>query len=159
MEEANFLTKFASEVRVLHRREQLKASQIMQDRARQNGKIKWSLDRTPLEVVQGEKGIAGLKVRDNQTGNEEIIEAEGIFVAIGHHPNTDFLEGQLLTDQQGYLIVKPGTAETSIPGVFACGDVQDPIYRQAITSAGSGAMAAMDCERFLEKHSMMLTLS
>lgn len=153
MEEANFLTRFAKEVRVVHRRNQLKASQIMQDRARQNEKIEWSLDRTPLEVIPGEKGVSGLKVRDNQTGDEEIFEADGIFVAIGHHPNTEFLDGQLLTDRQGYLIVKPRTSETSIPGVFACGDVQDPHYRQAITSAGSGAIAAMDCERFLEETS------
>lgn len=153
MEEAHFLTRFAKEVRVVHRRNQLKASQIMQDRARHNDKIDWALDRTPLEVIPGQKGVSGLKVRDNQTGDEEIFEADGIFVAIGHRPNTEFLGGQLLTDKQGYLIVKPRTSETSIPGVFACGDVQDPHYRQAITSAGSGAIAAMDCERFLEKTS------
>lgn len=152
MEEAHFLTKFASEVRVVHRRGRLKASQIMQDRARQNNKITWSLDRTPLEVISREIGVTGLKVKNNETGAEEIIETDGIFVAIGHHPNTEFLGGQLLTDEHGYLVVKPGTAEASIPGVFACGDVQDPIYRQAITSAGSGCKAALDCERFLDKH-------
>ncbi|SDN51032.1 thioredoxin reductase (NADPH) [Paenibacillus sp. yr247] len=152
MEEAHFLTKYASEVRIVHRRNQLKASQIMQDRARQNSKIKWGLDRTPLEVISDGKGVTGLKVQNNETGAAEIIETDGIFVAIGHHPNTEFLDGQLQTDQQGYLIVRPGTVETSIPGVFACGDVQDPRYRQAITSAGSGAIAALDCERFLEEH-------
>ncbi|MGG6311478.1 thioredoxin-disulfide reductase [Paenibacillus macerans] len=152
MEEAIFLTKFASEVRIVHRRNELRASQIMQDRARQNGKIVWSLNQTPLEVVSGERGVTGLKVRHSETGAVETFAADGIFVAIGHHPNTEFLGGQLPTDPQGYLIVKPGTAETGIPGVYACGDVQDPKYRQAITSAGSGAMAALDLEKFVEEH-------
>lgn len=159
MEEAHFLTRFAKEVRVVHRRDQLKASQIMQDRALHNEKIDWSLNRTPLEVVPGEDGVTGLKVLDNETGAAEILEADGIFVAIGHHPNTGFLDGQLQTDSQGYLIVKPGTAETSIPGVFACGDVQDPKYRQAITSAGSGCMAALDCERFLNEQEASLPVA
>lgn len=154
MEEAHFLTRFASEVRLVHRREELKASRIMQDRARSNDKIAWSLNRTPLEVVAGEHGVAGLKVLKNQTGETEVIDTDGIFVAIGHRPNTTFLNGQLKTDPQGYLVVNPGTSETSIPGVFACGDVKDPKYRQAITSAGSGAMAAMDLERFVEEHSL-----
>lgn len=150
MEEANFLTRFGSEVRLVHRRGELRASNIMQDRARANEKIKWSLNKTPLEVVAGNKGVTGLKVKDNATGVEEILETEGIFVAIGHKPNTDFLGGQLETDEHGYLIVKPGTSETSIPGIFACGDVQDHKYRQAITAAGSGCMAALDCEKYLE---------
>lgn len=150
MEEAHFLTKFATEVRVVHRRNELRASKIMQDRARENGKITWSLNQTPLEVVSGDKGVTGLKVKDNATGKEAIIETDGIFVAIGHTPNTKFLDGQLQTDETGYLIVKPGTTETNIPGVFACGDVQDQKYRQAITAAGSGCMAALDCEKFLE---------
>lgn len=150
MEEANFLTKFATEVNVVHRRTELRASKIMQDRARANPKITWSLNRTPLEVVKGEKGVAGLKVKNNETGAEEFIEADGIFVAIGHKPNTDFLEGQVKTDEMGYIVVEPGTTKTNIPGVFACGDVQDHVYRQAITAAGTGCMAALDCERFLE---------
>lgn len=150
MEEANFLTRFGSEVRLVHRRPELRASKIMQDRARGNEKIKWSLNRTPLEVVAGEKGVTALKVRNNETGEEELLETDGIFVAIGHTPNTGFLGGQLETDEAGYLIVKPGTSETNIPGVFACGDVQDHRYRQAITAAGSGCMAALDCEKFLE---------
>lgn len=154
MEEANFLTRFASEVRVVHRRNELRASKIMQDRARNNEKITWSLNRTPLAVMSSEAGVTGLKVRNNETGEEEIIEANGIFVAIGHTPNTGFLGGQLETDELGYLKVKPGTSETSIPGVFACGDVQDSKYRQAITAAGSGCMAALDCERFLEGSSV-----
>jgi thioredoxin reductase (NADPH) len=150
MEEANFLTRFATEVRVVHRRNELRASKIMQDRARANGKIVWSLNRTPLEVISGEKGVTGLKVRNNETGAEEVLETDGIFVAIGHQPNTAFLEGQVETDELGYIVVKPGTTETSVPGVFACGDVQDHKYRQAITAAGSGCMAALECEKFLE---------
>ncbi|MDN4094580.1 thioredoxin-disulfide reductase [Brevibacillus agri] len=150
MEEANFLTKFATEVRVVHRRNELRASKIMQERAKNNPKITWSLNCTPVEVIAGEKGVTGLKVRNNETGQEEVLETDGIFVAIGHRPNTAFLEGQLETDDVGYIIVKPGTAETNIPGVFACGDVQDHKYRQAITAAGSGCMAALDCERYLE---------
>lgn len=150
MEESVFLTRFASEVTVVNRRSELRASKIMQDRARDNDKISWSLDRTPLEVAAGDTGLQGLKVRNNETGEEELIEADGVFITIGHTPNTGFLGGQIDTDDQGYIIVKPGTAETNIPGVFACGDVQDRQYRQAITAAGSGCMAALDAERFLE---------
>jgi thioredoxin reductase (NADPH) len=151
MEEATFLTRFGSEVRLVHRRNELRASKIMQDRARQNPKIKWSLNRTPLEVVLGENGnVSGLKVRNDETGAEEVLETDGIFVAIGHKPNTEFLGGQIDTDELGYIKVKPGSTETNIPGVFACGDVQDHKYRQAITAAGSGCMAALDCEKFLE---------
>jgi thioredoxin reductase (NADPH) len=152
MEEANFLTRFATEVRLVNRRNELRASKIMQDRARANDKIKWALNNTPLEVVSGERGVTGLKVKNNETGAEEIIETDGIFVAIGHKPNTEFLGGQITTSELGYILVKPGTTETNIPGVFACGDVQDQKYRQAITAAGSGCMAALDCEKFLEGH-------
>jgi len=151
MEEAHLLTKFASEVRIVNRREELRASKIMQDRVRQNTKITWSLNNTPLEVVAGNSGVTGLKVRNNTNGKEEIIDTDGVFVAIGHTPNTKFLNGQLKLDEIGYLVVKPGTSETSIPGVFACGDVKDNKYRQAITAAGSGAMAAIDVEKFLEQ--------
>lgn len=150
MEEATFLTRFASEVTIVHRRDQLRASKIMQERAKQNEKIQWCLDRTPVEVVSGDKGVTGLKVKNNKTGEIELLQTDGIFVAIGHKPNTDFLEGQLKTDSLGYIEVEPGTTKTSIPGVFACGDVQDHVYRQAITAAGTGCMAALDCERFLE---------
>ncbi|MFC3798583.1 thioredoxin-disulfide reductase [Cohnella sp. GCM10012308] len=150
MEEANFLTRFASEVALVNRRTELRASKIMQERARENAKISWSLNRTPLEVVAGPLGVKGLKVLNNETGEEELIEAEGVFVAIGHTPNTKFLEGQLKTDETGYILVTPGTTETNIPGVFACGDVQDSKYRQAISAAGTGCMAALDAERFLE---------
>ncbi|MBD2847856.1 thioredoxin-disulfide reductase [Paenibacillus sp. IB182496] len=150
MEEAGFLTRFASEVRVVHRRGELRASKIMQDRARQNDKISWSLNHTPVEVVAGGLGVTGLRTVDNATGEETVLEADGVFIAIGHSPNTAFLDGQVHTDGQGYIVVQPGTTQTSVPGVFACGDVQDTKYRQAITAAGSGCMAAMDCERLLE---------
>lgn len=152
MEEAHFLTRFASEVVLVNRRNELRASKIMQDRARGNEKISWSLNRTPLEVLSGPLGVTGLKVKNNETGEEEAIEASGVFVAIGHTPNTKFLGGQLTTDENGYLLVTPGTTETNVPGVFACGDVQDNRYRQAISAAGTGCMAALDCERFLEGH-------
>ncbi|WP_026584580.1 thioredoxin-disulfide reductase [Bacillus sp. J33] len=151
MEEANFLTKFASEVTVVHRRDELRASKIMQDRAKVNAKISWSLNKTPIEVVSDGMKVSGLKVRDNETGKEEVIETDGIFVAIGHTPNTAFLNGQIDTDETGYINVVPGTTETNIPGVFACGDVQDKKYRQAITAAGTGCMAALDAERYLEE--------
>ncbi|MCU6712332.1 thioredoxin-disulfide reductase [Paenibacillus sp. J5C_2022] len=151
MEEAGFLTRFASEVRLVHRREELRASKIMQDRARANEKMSWSLNCTPLEIVAGDNGLQGLRVRHNETGEEELLEADGVFVAIGHTPNTGFLGGAVDTDGQGYILVKPGTSATNIPGVFACGDVQDNTYRQAITAAGSGCMAALDCERYLEE--------
>ncbi|MEB3103172.1 thioredoxin-disulfide reductase [Ferviditalea candida] len=150
MEEANFLTRFATQVRLVHRRDELRASKIMQERAKENKKIVWSLNRTPVEVIAGEHGVTGLKVTNNETGAEEILETDGIFVAIGHTPNTKFLEGQITTDETGYILVKPGTTMTNIEGVFACGDVQDLRYRQAITAAGSGCMAALDCEKFLE---------
>ncbi|AJE52409.1 thioredoxin-disulfide reductase [Paenibacillus polymyxa] len=150
LEEANFLTRFASKVTLIHRREELRASKIMQDRARANSKIEWALNRTPVEVVADENGVTGLKVLNNATGEEEIITVSGVFVAIGHHPNTGFLEGQITTDANGYIVVNPGTSETNVPGVFACGDVQDTRYRQAITAAGSGCMAAMDSEKYIE---------
>ncbi|MBB6735358.1 thioredoxin-disulfide reductase [Cohnella zeiphila] len=150
MEEANFLTRFASELMLVHRREELRASKIMQDRARENEKISWGLNRTPLEVIAGDQGVTGLKVKNNDTGEEEVIDAQGVFIAIGHTPNTKFLGGQVETDEHGYIVTKPGSSETNVPGVFACGDVQDTKYRQAITAAGSGCMAALDCEKFLE---------
>ena len=150
MEEANFLTRFASSVTIVHRREQLRASKIMQDRAKENEKIKWALNRSPLEVVADDQGVKGLKVHNNETGQDEMVEADGVFIAIGHTPNTAFLQNQITLDAGGYIACNPGTTETNIPGVFACGDVQDTKYRQAITAAGSGCMAAMDCEKYLE---------
>lgn len=151
MEEAHFLTRFASEVHVVHRRTELRASKIVQDRARANSKITWGLGLAPVEVVSHDEHVVGLKVRNQQTDEERTVEADGIFVAIGHHPNTGFLQGQLETDEQGYLVVQPGSSRTNVEGVFACGDVQDRHYRQAITAAGSGCMAALDCERFLDQ--------
>lgn len=150
MEEASFLSKFASEVEIVHRRNELRASKIMQDRAKENEKINWSLNKTPVEVISEENKVKGLIVKDNKTGKEEMIETDGMFVAIGHNPNTEFLKGQVRTDEVGYIQVVPGTTETNIPGVFACGDVQDNKYRQAITAAGTGCMAALDVERYLE---------
>ncbi|WP_160036718.1 thioredoxin-disulfide reductase [Paenibacillus sp. An7] len=150
MEEANFLTRFASSVTIVHRRDQLRASKIMQDRANDNEKIKWALNRSPLEVVADDQGVKGLKVHNNETGQDELVEADGVFIAIGHTPNTAFLQNQITLDAGGYIACNPGTTETNIPGVFACGDVQDTKYRQAITAAGSGCMAAMDCEKYLE---------
>jgi thioredoxin reductase (NADPH) len=109
-------------------------------------------------VTSSERGVNGLKVLNNETGEEEIIEASGVFVAIGHHPNTSFLGGQITTNADGYIMTNPGTSETNIPGVFACGDVQDTRYRQAITAAGSGCMAAMDAEKYIEslEHSAVI---
>ncbi|URN95197.1 MAG: thioredoxin-disulfide reductase [Candidatus Pristimantibacillus lignocellulolyticus] len=150
MEEAGFLTRFASSVTLVNRRTELRASKIMQDRARDNEKIEWALNRTPVEVLANGMGVTGLKVLNNETGEEEIIETDGVFVAIGHTPNTGFLNGQITTDENGYIVVNPGTTTTNIPGVFACGDVQDTTYRQAITAAGTGCMAALEAERFLE---------
>jgi thioredoxin reductase (NADPH) len=150
MEEANFLTKFA-DVTIVHRRSDLRASKIMQDRARNNPKISWALNVSPLEVVMGEKTFLGLKVKDNATSKDRLLEADGMFIAIGHTPNVAFLAGQIGLDEFGYIACQPGSAETNVPGVFACGDVQDHKYRQAITAAGSGCMAALDCERFLEE--------
>ena len=150
MEEANFLTKFAKEVHIIHRRDQLRASKIMQDRAKNNPKITWGLNRVPLEIITEGEGVSALKVNNKETGEEETVPTDGIFIAIGHQPNTAFLEGQLKVDELGYISVNPGSTETTVPGVFACGDVMDKKYRQAITAAGTGCMAAMDCERFLE---------
>lgn len=151
MEEASFLTRFATSVTVVNRRDELRASKIMQARAQDNDKVKWALNRVPVKVATDDSGtVKGLTVHNNETGQEELVEADGIFIAIGHTPNTAFLGGQIDTDTHGYIVVQPGTTETNIPGVFACGDVQDTKYRQAITAAGSGCMAAMDCEKFLE---------
>ncbi|WP_027093476.1 NAD(P)/FAD-dependent oxidoreductase [Cohnella thermotolerans] len=150
LEEAIYLTRYASEVTIVHRRNELRASKGMQERARQYGKIKWALNRTPIEVLADEHGVTGLKVMNHETGSEEVIEGRRLYVAIGTRPNTGFLEGQLPTNERGYLLVKPGTTETGIPGVFACGDVQDPRYGQITSAIGSGCMAAVDCERYLD---------
>jgi thioredoxin reductase (NADPH) len=152
MEEATFLTKFASSVQVLHRRDQLRASKIMQDRALRNPKISFVWNVVPVDVIGNPDsgGVTGVVVEDTQTHERRTIATEGLFIAIGHEPNTQLFRGQIATDERGYVITEPKSTVTSVPGVFACGDVQDPTYRQAVTAAGSGCMAAIDAERFLE---------
>lgn len=150
MEEATFLTKFADEVTIVHRRNELRASQIMKDRAEANEKISWVMNVTSEEIVDDGNKVTGLVIVDNETGTRRTLDADGVFVAIGHRPNTAFLNGQLDTDEVGYIVTKNASSKTSIEGVFACGDVMDPHYRQAITAAGSGCKAAMDAEKYLE---------
>jgi len=148
MEEAIFLTKFASKVTVVHRRDKLRASKIMQDRAFKNSKIKFVWDST-LDEVLGEKEVTGVRVKNIKTNETQEFKCHGVFIAIGHDPNTKLFLGQIDADKNNYILTKEGS-KTNIPGVFACGDVQDHVYRQAITAAGSGCMAAMDAERYLE---------
>lgn len=149
MEEATFLTRFASKVIVIHRRDEFRASKIMADRVLNNPKIevRWN---SGLVDVLGEKSVKGVRLKNYKTGEETTLELEGVFIAIGHKPNTDLFKGQLEMNDVGYLVTKPKSTYTSVEGVFASGDVQDPIYRQAITAAGTGCMAAIDCERWLE---------
>lgn len=150
LEEAMFLTKFASEVWVLHRREQLRASKIMQDKAFANSKIRFEWNTELIAVKDVEQGVVtGVVLRNNVTGETKELPVEGVFIAIGHTPNTRLFDGQIELDENKYIIAKNGTC-TNIPGVFACGDVQDHVYRQAITAAGTGCMAAIDTERYLE---------
>lgn len=148
MEEANFLSRFASKVSVVHRRDKLRASKIMQDRAFRNEKIAF-IWNSAVEEIYGKDTVSGVRVRNVVTGRQTEMKAAGVFVAIGHVPNTRLFEGQLEMDGRGYILTRKGMA-TNVPGVFAAGDVQDPNYRQAITAAGSGCMAAMDAERHLE---------
>ena len=151
MEEAVFLTRFASKVTLVHRRDTLRASKIMQDKARANPKIAWMLDHEVEAIHDTGKGeVTSMVVRSNKTGEKTEIPVTGVFVAIGHTPNTSLFRGQLELDQNGYIVTHDG-AKTSVAGVFACGDVQDHIYRQAITAAGSGCMAAIDAEHYLDK--------
>jgi thioredoxin reductase (NADPH) len=148
MEEATFLAKFASKVTVVHRRDVFRASQIMEDRARSNEKIEFVLDSVVDEVV-GDDVVTGVVVRNVKTGERTEIPADALFVAIGHDPSSELFRGQLDMDEAGYLITKGKSSVTNIPGVFAAGDVQDHVYRQAVTAAASGTMAALDAERWL----------
>jgi thioredoxin reductase (NADPH) len=150
MEEAIFLTKFASQVTVIHRRDALRASKIMQDKAFANPKIAFEWNTEVEDVLDTSKGaVTAIRLRNTKTGAGKELPVEGVFVAIGHTPNTSLFKGQLEMDANGYVITHAGT-RTSVPGVFACGDVQDHIYRQAVTAAGSGCMAAIDAEKYLE---------
>jgi thioredoxin reductase (NADPH) len=149
MEEATFLTKFADKVSVIHRRDSLRASKIMQDRAFANPKIEF-LWNSAVDDLVGDERLTGAVVRDVVTGETSTLPVTGLFVAIGHRPNTDLFKGTLDMDDNGYLVTRPGSSYTNVAGAFACGDVQDHTYRQAITAAGSGCMAAIDAERWLE---------
>jgi len=150
MEEATFLTKFASKVTNVHRRDTLRASKIMQDRAAKNPKISFIWDSVVDEVYGDPKdgGVTGVRLRNLKTGKSQDFKTDGLFIAIGHEPNTKLFAGQLDLDPAGYILTHDGT-KTNVAGVFACGDVQDHIYRQAITAAGTGCMAAIDAERYL----------
>lgn len=154
VEEGTFLTKFASKVSLVHRRDQLRASKIMQERAFKNPKVDFIWDSEIDEILGDmEHGVRGVRLRNVKTGKKSEKDVHGVFIAIGHNPNTELFKGKLDMDALGYLITKEGTTETNLPGVFAAGDVKDNRYRQAITAAGSGCMAAMDAEKFLEEHS------
>ncbi len=149
LEEANFLTRFATKVTLIHRRKELRASKIMQDRAFANPKIdfRWN---SIVDDVLGDSNVTGLRLRDVEAGTVDDLAVDGVFIAIGHTPNTQLFEGQLDLDPNGYVVTAPGSTVTSVPGVFASGDVQDHVYRQAVTAAGSGCMAALEAERYLE---------
>jgi thioredoxin reductase (NADPH) len=151
MEEATYLTKYGSKVYIIHRRDELRASKIMQERAKANPKIEFLWSHV-VSRAKGAQFLESILVKDLKTGQERDIPVAGLFFAIGHTPNTTFLNGQLETDEQGYLVTKPDSTETSVPGVFAAGDVQDKKWRQAITAAGTGCMAALEAEHFLAAH-------
>jgi thioredoxin reductase (NADPH) len=151
MEEATFLTRYAAKVYVVHRRDKLRASKIMQDKAKANPKIKFIWNSAVAEILgTQEHGVNAVRLKNVQTGAEQTLACSGVFVAIGHKPNTDLFKGQIETDEIGYIKTSGHSTATNIPGVFACGDVQDSVYRQAVTAAGTGCMSAIDAERFLD---------
>jgi thioredoxin reductase (NADPH) len=152
MEEANFLSKFATRVHVVHRRDELRASKIMAERARKNPKIQLQLSSTVDEILGDGKAVTGVRLRSAKDGSTRELPLRGVFMGIGHEPNTRIFRGQLEMNDVGYIVVKAPTTLTSVPGVFAAGDVSDPSYRQAVTAAGSGCQAAIDAERFLGEH-------
>jgi thioredoxin reductase (NADPH) len=147
-EEAHYLSKLAKKVYLIHRRDELRASKAMQHRVMKTPNIEIIWDSVPLEVV-GDKTVTGAILKNVKTGQESKLDIEGFFVAIGHKPNSDLFKGQLEMDETGYLITKPDSTQTNIPGVFAAGDIQDHVFRQAVTAAGSGCMAAIEAERYL----------
>jgi len=152
MEEATYLTKFASKVTVIHRRRELRASKIMQDRAFANPKIAWIWDTMVTEIVgTREGGVTGVKLHNKMTELDSVYPTQGVFYAIGHQPNTEIFRGKLEMNDVGYIVVQAPSTKTSVPGVFAAGDVSDPVYRQAVTSAGTGCSAAIDAERWLQE--------
>ncbi len=154
VEEAIYLTSHASKVTLIHRRDELRSEKILQERARANPKIEILWDSTLEEVLGGDNppGVTGVRVRNVKTGDVSELELDGVFVAIGHRPNTELFEGQVEMDTDNYVLTKPGTTQTNIPGVFAAGDVQDKIYHQAVTAAGTGCMAALEVEKFIAEH-------
>ncbi len=152
LEEATFLTKYASKVHVLHRRGELRASKIMQEKARRNPRIDFVWKVTVAEVLGDGKAVTGVRLRSTEDGSERVLPVQGLFMGIGHEPNTALFQGQLAMNEVGYLRVKAPSTATSVPGVFAAGDVSDPSYRQAVTAAGSGCAAAIDAERWLGEH-------
>ncbi len=152
MEEASFLTKYASKVWIVHRRDELRASKIMQERVRKNPKVELVLSTVVDEVLGDGKGVTGVRLRSTKDGSTRELRVKGVFMGIGHEPNTALFRGQLAMNDVGYLVVKAPTTATSVPGVFAAGDVADPSYRQAVSAAGTGCMAAIDAERFLGEH-------
>ncbi len=151
MEEAIFLTKFASRVTVIHRRDSLRASKIMQDRAKANPKISFLWNKVVTEITGSEK-LEKVKLKDTKTGEESELELDGIFIAVGHRPATEFLAGQIELDEKGYIKIQGNSSKTSVPGVFAAGDVHDSVYKQAVTAAGAGCKAALDAEKYLEEN-------
>jgi thioredoxin reductase (NADPH) len=155
MEEATFLTRFAREVHVIHRRDTLRASPIMVERAQQKPNIHFVWNAVVSDIASRDGQVSGIRLRDTKTGAERDMPVDGLFLAIGHIPNTEWLHGQLETDAEGYLVSRPGTSETRIPGVFVAGDVSDRLYQQAVTAAGSGCVAALDAQEYLEERQLV----